>query len=298
MIIFLSLLTTPISFKITPPFIEKNLIISNNYCNSITTKTDIINTQPQALSVNFPTSHNNFKNTEENKYYSINKPLYNENIITCEPAGINGFYSLGVSYYLKKNYNLSEFVFAGASAGSWNCLLLAMKEDNNTRLLIEKILTFNQHNIRGTNFQKIAKLQDNLQDLILDSFTEDNFNLNKIYIGVSFLRGFTINAELIYNFSSLMDITECCKASSHIPLVTANLIKRYKGIIAFDGGLRNLPLSLVNKSYFNIHTDMWGTVLEDSFNIEKDIKYLFYKGYIDSHENRRILDKKFKKKKY
>ena len=46
-------------------------------------------------------------------------------IISSKAAGLKGFYMLGVSKYIKDNYDLSDTIFYGASAGSWNSLYLS-----------------------------------------------------------------------------------------------------------------------------------------------------------------------------
>lgn len=277
---------------------SKNLIKDTKYYNSLEPNINIINKDELLIKSKNYNRKLRIQKDEDINYYSLKEPIYNDKIITCEPAGTNGFYSLGVSYYLKKNYDLSQYKFAGASAGSWNCLFLTLKENKDKKELIEKILSVNNDNsVRGFNFQKLSKLQDNLEEIILDSYSQEDFELEKLYIGVCFIKGFKISSELVYNFTSLDDILKCCRASSHIPLVTGNLFRFYHNLFSIDGGLTNLPLSIVKNSYFNIHTGMWGRNLGDNFKIEKDLKYLFCKGYVDSHENKELLDKKFKKKK-
>ena len=53
----------------------------------------------------------------------------NNDLISISPGGFKGFYMLGITSYIKKNYDLSNYIFSGASAGAWNALLMAYKGD-------------------------------------------------------------------------------------------------------------------------------------------------------------------------
>ena len=50
-------------------------------------------------------------------------------LITITPGGYKGFYTLGICHYIKENYNLENYYFSGASAGSWNALFLSFKSN-------------------------------------------------------------------------------------------------------------------------------------------------------------------------
>ncbi len=276
---------------------KSNLIKDTKFYHNLKPDTKIINKNNLLIQNKNYNSFNLDLRNDELNYNSLKEPLYNNNIITCEPAGTNGFYSLGVSYYLKQNYDLTDFQFAGASAGAWNCLLLSLNDDNNFRNAINKIINIKKDDSRKPNFKKLITIQNEIQNIINNDLDQKNLNYNNLYIGICFLKGFRISSELVYNFSSISEITDCCRASSHIPFVTGNLLRKYKNIIAIDGGLTNLPLSLIKNPYFNIHTGMWGREFGDNFKADKDLKNLFKMGYLDSYLNRDILNRKFKKKK-
>ena len=72
----------------------------------------------------------NEESINNSKIKNILNILDNE-LIVLTPAGANGFYNLGICYYLKKNYDLTKYIFSGASAGAWNSLFLAFKGDLN-----------------------------------------------------------------------------------------------------------------------------------------------------------------------
>ena len=102
-------------------------MISNDFENQIFNKylffpNDFVcntNTQTSQTSDNYLSSENNLLN-----YTNSNKKL-----IIITPGGLKGFYVLGICSYIKENYNISDYVFSGASAGSWNSLFLSYKHD-------------------------------------------------------------------------------------------------------------------------------------------------------------------------
>ena len=55
--------------------------------------------------------------------------VQNNKIITLSPGGFRGFYTFGLCKFLKENYDLSEYVFSGASAGAWNSLYLCLNPE-------------------------------------------------------------------------------------------------------------------------------------------------------------------------
>ena len=231
----------------------------------------------------------------DHQYHIINYSFKNKQFITCEPGGLNGFYSMGVAYFLHQHYNLSQYYFAGASAGSWVCLILSLKSDLN--YIIQDILSINLTEYKGKNYQKFYHLQNKLQNIIINNFEESDFNLSKVYIGVSLFKKFGFEGHLITNFNNLTDVTNCCQVSSHIPLITGDFFKTYNQHLAVDGGLNNLPLSLIPDPYFNINSEIWGRQLEGGFNPNKNLTQLLEWGYLDSLKNKNILDQIFNKKK-
>ena len=56
--------------------------------------------------------------------FLLKQNIHNKKIITLSPGGFRGFYVLGICKYIKENYDLSDYVFSGASAGAWNSLFL------------------------------------------------------------------------------------------------------------------------------------------------------------------------------
>lgn len=50
-------------------------------------------------------------------------PPQPDNVITISPSGLKGYYLLGIAAYLRHNYDLSKYVFSGASSGAWISLI-------------------------------------------------------------------------------------------------------------------------------------------------------------------------------
>lgn len=204
--------------------------------------------------------------------------------ISINPAGVYGYYTLGISSYIKDNYNLEQYYFIGASSGSWNSLLCCYKY--NQRSLIRELLKQDFFE----NSYSISNLQKNLSNYILTNYISEDFNLDKLYISISEFNNFELKSVIIHNFTNLENALECCILSSHIPFITSDsFIKKYRDKIAFDGGLTEFPPKIISP-YFEISPNKY-----NSRNIEKAflglitknvsiqiIQELYSKGYHDS----------------
>jgi len=225
-----------------------------------------------------------------------NKEQFNNTkFITITPGGVAGFYSLGVCNYIKKHYDVSNYSFLGASAGSWNAMVCSYKGDCQT--LVKSL--FNNDVIDQTN--SIDELQYNLKQHILDQYTIDDFDVEKLYITICEVDQFSIKSKVINNFYNLETILDCCMVSSHIPYITSNkLIKVYDNKITFDGGFFSFP----PKDYYHhiiispnmYDPDMLGNMILNMFkrNITKESLYdLFIQGYTDASLHKEDLDEVF-----
>ena len=239
-------------------------------------------------------------------------------LICISPGGFKGFYLTGVIAFIKNNYDISDYIFSGASAGSWNALILAYKGDVNT--FINKIL---RTKTKITKSEKINDFELNLKKRILENFHESDFELNKIYIGVTTIHpncyyiplnnnfmhnnnnnnSYFIKTSIFHNFTCLEDVLDCCIASSHIPLITGGIINKYKNYYTFDGGFSRYPYYDLISPDLIITPNMWDINKKTGFKIEDyttllckekyDFVELYEKGYNDTQNNRALLDKIF-----
>ena len=82
-----------------------------------------------------------YKNNNKPQIFNDINEMFENNpskLIISTPGGLFGFYFMGVSSFIKEHYDLSDYVFSGASAGAWNSLFLSLKE--NDKLFIDEIL--------------------------------------------------------------------------------------------------------------------------------------------------------------
>ena len=96
------------------------------------------------------------KKKEKEKFTDFNH-IFKDNpskLIISTPGGLFGFYFMGVSSFLKDNYDLSNYIFSGASAGAWNSLFLSLKADD--KPFIDEML---KTDIKNT--KSILKLEKN-----------------------------------------------------------------------------------------------------------------------------------------
>ena len=239
------------------------------------------------------------------KAYFLNQSLAIpiSKVVAVSTGGFKGFYQLGVCKYIKENYDLKHHTFSGASSGAWNSLFLSFKRDFPE--FKDKVLDDSINKIKNARELEII-----VKNKILRSFTKDDFDLDKLFVGVTTIRGFTSKLTIYNNFTDLEDALEACVASSHIPYLTKNgFINIYRNTITFDGGFsRNpyLPNAVINitpdiwikekkeKKYSHIFkiTDYTTLFSRDQYSFNEMIE----NGYYDSKQNKEYLDKIFTSK--
>jgi len=235
---------------------------------------------------------------KENQYAHFIENTKDKKIISLSPGGYKGFYVLGICKFIKENYQLDNYVFSGASAGAWNSLMLCFKYDINDVIKI----------ILDSNLEKsssIHEIEKSIKNIILNKYTADDFDLNRMYVGVTIIDNYKTNTTIYNNFENLEDALNSCIASSHIPLITGGLTYFYRNIMTFDGGFSKYPYLNTSKSVLHIHPNMWSHFSNTTgkFNITdyttlfSKSKYPFHEmihnGYVDSKKNKDILDKVF-----
>lgn len=213
-------------------------------------------------------------------------------IITLSPGGVKGFYVMGLCKYIKTNYDLSNYVFSGASAGSWNSLVLCHKGS----------ITDMENEILDSIPESSSTLRDlemQLKSKILEKYKTEDFELDRLFVGTTVFEKFKFKTVVYSNFSSLEDAVDCCVASSHIPFITGGFKSKYKGLATFDGGFSEFPYLNNNISSIHLTPSIWKSDLRTYENIttkiktKNTIKTLLKMGYDDAVENKYILDKMF-----
>ena len=151
---------------------------------------------------------------------------------------------------------------------------------------------------------------------ILNKYTENDFDLKKLFIGVTSFENMKIKTHIFSDFDTLEDALNCCIASSHIPYITGTtFLNKYQNMNAFDGGFSNYPYLNTLKPTLHITPTMWTD--DKPINLQKKYvekllklqshvsdytmifsrsKYnftdLFDKGYSDAKNNQKFLDSK------
>ena len=232
-------------------------------------------------------------------FYKENEYMRNKKIITISPGGFKGFYMLGICKYIKEHYDLSEFIFTGASAGSWNALLLCSNKS------IQEIETAIFDDLLQQT-KSIYELEVTMKNRLLSNYKSEDFDFNRLFVGVTTLEKYTSETTIFSGFENLEDALNCCIASSHIPLISGNITTTYQNKLAFDGGFSKYPYLNTSSSVLHITPGLWGrknTTLayqKDKMSIS-DYTTLFSKnkfifkdlighGYNDTHKNKHVLD--------
>ena len=247
-------------------------------------------------------------------------------IISISPGGLGGFYMLGITTYIKENYDISGYQILGASAGAWNSIPMSYKRPINE--LITDIMSnycydmeyYDEYEKKDEcdvnedcSIASIYELQCNMKSLIVSHYDEEDFDLDKVNIATTLFTRKGFKQTILCDISTLEQLTDCCFASSHIPFITGGGILKYDDKIFFDGGLIRFPPEDLDL-HFKINTSMWDFKFSDYFKMpslrlhndkttdktrdkEKEdvmsFENLLMKGYEDSHKNKRILDRYF-----
>lgn len=254
-------------------------------------------------------------NIHENKWTCNDHILYlkdndfikNKKLISISPGGFKGFYTLGITTFIKENYNLDNFIFSGASAGAWNSLFMTYKHDPSEFVV-------NMLDDKLNNAISIIDLEYAMKYKILNTYSADDFDLKKLFIGVTSFENMKIKTHIFSDFDSLEDALNCCIASSHIPYITGTtFLNKYQNMNAFDGGFSKYPYLNTIKPSLHITPEMWENN-EDANNrrmtLEKLLRFnlrisdyttlfsrskynfteLFKTGYNDAKINKQFLE--------
>ena len=229
----------------------------------------------------------------------------NKSVLTISPGGFKGYYMMGTCAYIKEHYDLSNVIFSGASAGAWNTLVMAFKGPTN-----ELMRMVTHKNVTGA--KTILEMEKAVKSAILQTYTRDDFSLEKIFIGMTNIVGGKPHTVIYYDFENLEDVLNACIASSHIPWITGDMSNIYNNMYSFDGGFSKYPY--LNGSVFHITPSMWknntiavvkpprkllGKIEEYTTLFSKDdydLTQLYQVGYDDARLNRDILAAIFSEK--
>ena len=206
-------------------------------------------------------------------------------IVTISPGGYKGYYLLGVTSYLKEHFDTSSYLFSGASAGAWFSLIMTYR--GNHTALLEKLNVFSPEFMK----QDLKQIQHSVSKTLLEKYTTEDFDLERLAIGVSHIRPFFVNSMVYTNFRDLKDAVECCQASSHIPFITGGIYRFYDHKLAFDGGFSMYPYLHMNDSKPVIHicADIWKRETEK--NKKWNRAYPFVKNFRTVMEQTTVFSK-------
>jgi hypothetical protein len=232
---------------------------------------------------------------EKEKIISENEFIKNKKLITISPGGYKGIYLLGTSMYIRDNFDLDNYIFSGASAGAWTSLMMCYKKD--ALFLKNEVVDYSLNNCKTP-----YEIENMMKQKILEKCSVDDFDLNRLFIGVTTLYRYNANTTIFSDFISLEDAVNCCIASSHIPLVTGGLMNRYSNLFTFDAGFSKYPYLNISESVLHINPGMWikkkenpGIVKDISeyttlFSRDKfDFKKLYEEGFEDARKNKVYL---------
>lgn len=283
-IILISCINTP-----TMSFFSKKL---NNYLGKLDlAKYKSVDLDKYIRTLN---NENKYGKDDSSRFIIENEFMKNKKIISISPGGFKGFYMLGVCKFIKKNYNLDNFVFTGASAGAWNSLLLCFKRDIDE--IQEKLTVDSLQNIKN-----LKDIENQIKANILENYKTEDFDLRRLFIGVTALDNYKSQTVIFTGFENLEDAVNCCIASSHIPFLTGGFVNKYRNVSTFDGGFSKFPYLNTSAHALHITPQLWNKTsydkkleLSDYTTLFSKDKFRFHElvdnGYADSLINKDKLD--------
>jgi len=290
-------------------FIVVNTTITSLRVHNLRKKTISMNSSEREEQCIISSKNNNvYCNSQAKLFINENTFLHDKKLITISPGGYKGFYLLGILTYIKEKYETDNLIYSGASAGSWNSLFMCYKGD--TLSFVYNLLDYN---IKNTG--SITELEYFLKYKLLSSYKTEDFDLRRLFIGVTTIRRFLPSTNIFSDFETLEDAINCCIASSHIPLITGGLTNKYHNMFTFDGGFSKYPY-LDKERLVHVSPSMWeeinnskspirsikSTIMSikkysEFFSVSKNnLLELFDDGYQDAKNNKQYLDTLFTSK--
>lgn len=235
---------------------------------------------------------NLIKNQNNFEYHTnkiIRDKLLDKKILHIRPGGVYGFYDSAICGIIKDKYNLKDYIFNGASAGSYNSLFMTYKHDHNKLI---KLIFFQ---LKQNKFTCIKTLQQELKKTLLANTSTKDFDLDKLFITVCVWDNYKFNNYIYTDFDSLESAIDCCVASSNIPFLTGDLIYRYRGKISYDGGFLKKSHIIIKNPHFIVSNSLFGKkrFFTSIFDSKKNIFELYNEGINDCVNNINNLDNLF-----
>jgi hypothetical protein len=228
-------------------------------------------------------------------------------LILLSPGGFKGFYLMGITAFIKENYVLDGHIFSGASAGAWNALLMTYK--HNVSDVVSVLV-----NDECAKIKDAYGLEKYLKQQIMLNYETDDFELEKLFVGLTIINNYRIKTQIYSDFENLEDAIDCCIGSSHIPYITGKLTNTYHNTYTFDGGFSKYPYLKTSPPILHITPSMWKNINNETITARQNerlnisdyttlfsrgkynFRLLYEEGYNDAKLNQRYLDNIFQKK--
>ena len=236
-----------------------------------------------------------FSHDQSDIYIQKNEFIKNKKIISISRGGYKGFYLMGIVSFIKQHYPLDSYIFSGASAGAWNALFMSYKHD--PMLFVGKIMES-----VGNKTLSLREIEGVIKKNLLKSYTNQDFDLRRLFIGITTIDNFQIKTNIFSDFDDLEDALDCCIGSSHIPLITGGFTNKYHNMYAFDGAFSRYPYLNISKPTLHISASMWNNTEKKHCKTELinyysmfskdniDFTMLYKQGYNDAYNHKTYLD--------
>ena len=167
-------------------------------------------------------------------------------IINISPGGFTLPYILGICTHIKScsTYNLDNYEFIGASAGSWAAVYLASDFKVNEDTIYKYSKLFENKGY----YYKWRNIGDYLIDEFTNGIEDTNFIKNKkVKIQLSKFKNNKLSCSINDNYNNLNELLKLCYYSSYIPGLSGLKVPKYHGEYFIDGFFTRNDLNFNNE---------------------------------------------------
>ena len=208
------------------------------------------------------------------------------------PGGFTMPYTFGVCKFIKEHYDLDNYNFIGASAGSWLSIYLASDMHLDDYIINDYSKKFENKGI----LYKWHNICPFLIEEFSNSITDLTFIKEKrVKVSLSSYLNKTIVNNIIDDYEDLQQLFNLCTVSSYIPVLSGFSVPKRNDIITFDGyfsepNFKNYDIKLnICNSMFHRHFTLSDVIGKSKMNINE----LIYLGYYDCIIFKDYLDNVF-----
>lgn len=212
-------------------------------------------------------------------------------------GGCGGMYNyfLGVASVLQEEYDLTDVIFSGVSAGCFPATILALGIDVKEFFFKENVPLIEE--AAQVSYAGLGKWIPMVKQNMLSMLPPDAHKLvdKRLYFSITEIP--SLKNHLVTSFKDNEDLVDGMLTSAHVPVYTTSLLSSYRGKKFVDGGLsNNTPLAHPDRAHkvFQIWKWRWisPTWVLVTTNVDWAVQ-MFHMGREDALKNLHEIEEAF-----